>query len=357
MEVIVLIAITIALAYYVRDKTNAVVSQYFDLRQRIESHEEKTMETINSFRKQLDNLVGEINRLKNSLGQLKNLDESAHSWKIKQISEKISQLEKKIKNQERINTKLTYELGSLEQKVSRIEAEFENLKEDVASSLREDILRDLQEEIEKLEELIENRKDRELKEFLEMLTAAISLEPETVQKGLLDIKKGILSLRDLAKVYVLTGKGVEKFNELRDSLVKLLRNMRKLAVISVPEDEVYSKFNDIIVRVKRLELPMKIQKEDSQKELTPEKSFIRIHKETYGIIQELEDIAKLVNTPIPVTPIEKEFYDKLKEQFEELKKLEDQINQLMLRINKSESSSKSQTREDEIEKLLKELNL
>ncbi|WP_457753504.1 hypothetical protein [Thermococcus sp.] len=358
LEVVVTIIAVVALVYYVRDTISTVTRRYFELKQKIEGEEEKISETLNNFDKQIRNLFQEVSKIKHSL--TKSEHEASVMWKIKQLNEKIVSLEKKIKEHEKTNTKVLYKIGNLEQQFSKIETKLSDLDETIRSSLREELLRDIREEIERLEELIERRKNKELEEFMEMITAVITIDPDTIQKGLFDVKKALLSLRDLAKIYVLTEKGVDKFNSLKENLVELLRNMRKLVVISTPDDEIYSKFNDIIVRVKRLELPVRVEKDGVQKELTPEKSFIKIHKDIYEIMNDIEEIAKIVDTPVPVTPIEKEFYEKLREQFEELRKLEEQIHQLMLRIGvkpSEEANDKLPLNKKELEDLLKELNL
>ncbi|WP_148290413.1 hypothetical protein [Thermococcus litoralis] len=76
------------------------------------------------------------------------------------------------------------------------------------------------------------------------------------------------------------------------------------------------------------------------------------------MIGKVDKIAETLDTPIPVTPIEKEFYEKLKIQFEELKQLEMQLENLMSRLGqKMELEDPTIKSKKELEALLKELEL
>ncbi|NJE13525.1 hypothetical protein [Thermococcus sp. LS2] len=352
VEIAVTLVTAALLIYYVRGTVQKVVSKYFDVKNDIEEYNKKLMSLENEMKEKLKELNSKIKEIETALSS-----KDVALWEFKSISEKLAQIEKAIKEQEKSNTKFTYELGSVKKEVHDLKEEVEGLKDELKDSLKREIIAELEEEIERLEDVIEKRKESEVQEFIELLTSAINLEPEKLQNGLMEAKRGLLSLRDLAKVYVLTGKGQEEFAKLRDNLISLLKNLRKLAVIAVPDDSVYSKFNDIIVKLKRLELPMKVTKDGKTKELNPEKSFIRIHQMVYALAGELDKIAEIVNEPIPVTPIEKEFYEKLRVQFEELKKLEEQIQKLMLRLEGKKEEPTKNNLKDNIEEILKELNL
>ncbi|WP_054841143.1 hypothetical protein [Thermococcus peptonophilus] len=185
------------------------------------------------------------------------------------------------------------------------------------------------------------------------------MDPEKISSGLLEAKRALLSLRDIAKVYVLTGKGRDEFLALKENLLGLLKNLRKLVIVSVPDEDIYSKFRDVIIEVKRLDLPMKDEK--SGKELNPERSFIEIHKLIYKLAGgDIDEIASMINEPVPVTPpVEKEFYEKLRYQFEELRKLEKQVEMLMARLG-GENLPEASTEKDEkreIEDLLRDLGV
>ncbi|WP_010477562.1 hypothetical protein [Thermococcus zilligii] len=351
--------------YYATDIAEKVKSRFFELKNETES----SLENIESFKKdvleKINSLAAEVERLKSNRG------ETAEEWKLKSLSEKVAKLEEtlkeKLKELEKGNVQATYEVGALRKEVEELKSSVQSLeekvltgKEELKAQLKEELLREVEEEIEHLEDLIERRKEKEVKEFLDLITVAITLEPEKINSGLMEAKRALLSLRDIAKVYVLTEKGKDEFYSLKESLLGLLKNLRKLTVIAVPEEEVYSRFRDIMILVKRLELPMKDEK--NGKELNPEKSFIEIHRIIYKVAGEIDSLAEMINEPVPVTPIEKEFYEKLKVQFEELRKLEEQVEMLMSRLGGEKISEEDQKAEKksskkELEELLKELGL
>ena len=268
---------------------------------------------------------------------------------LQEVKEKIKKLEDSLKEFQKFETKVDYELGNLRFELKKTSQRIESLEEELKKTenmlreeLKKELLSELQEEIEHLEETIERRKRMEVEEFLEVIKAAITLQPEKLSAGMAEAKRALLSLRDIAKVYVLTGQGQKEFRELKENLVELLKNLRKLAIVSLPDEKVYATFNDIIVRVKRLDLPMKVNKDGKEKELNPEKSFIQIHKMVYELAGELDKIAEELQEPTPVTPVEKEFYEKLRHQFEELRRLEEQVQRLMLKLtDKGENMEKT----------------
>ncbi|ASJ02879.1 hypothetical protein A3L09_06205 [Thermococcus profundus] len=351
--------------YYAMDISEKVKSRFFELKNETQS----SIENIESFRKEI---LEEINSLKSELDRLKRMEgESAEDWRIKSLSEKVSKLDEmlktKLKELENKSVQTAYELGALNKEVSELKSQIQEIesevlegKEELKEKLKEELLREVEEEIEHLEDLIERRKEEEVEEFLELITTAITLQPEKISSGLLEAKRALLSLRDIAKVYVLTGKGKEEFDSLKENLIGLLKNLRKLAVVSVPDESVYSRFRDAIILVKRLNLPMKDER--NGKELNPERSFIEIHRLVYKVAGELDSLAEMINEPVPVTPIEKEFYEKLRIQFEELRKLEEQVEMLMARLGGKETVEDAREAEKkpskkELEELLKELDL
>ena len=109
------------------------------------------------------------------------------------------------------------------------------------------------------------------------------------------------------------------------------------------------------MEIKRLELPMKIERNGRIVELNPEKSFIEIHHRIYLMIEEVDRIAKMLDTPIPITPIEKEFYEKLNTQFKELKQLEMQLEKIMSRLGQKNIADPTTRSQKELENLLQEL--
>lgn len=338
--------VAVALVLYVRDITNKVLARYFELKENLSELEEN----LTGFRSTFEKKISELKGSGHGPSQIPELNG---------IKEKLALLEKSLKELKKFETKFDFEIGSvknglekLERKVEELEKEVEESRELIKEELKEEIIRELEEEIEHLEEVIERRKNEEVEEFLEVIKAAITLQPEKLREGLLEAKRALLSLRDIAKVYVLTGKGQSEFNELRENLVELLKNLRKLAIVSVPDENVYSRFNEAIIKTKRLELPIK----RGDKELSPEKSFIEIHKITYELAGEIDRIAEMLGEPVPVTPVEKEFYEKLRYQFEELRRLEEQVQKLMLKLGTVEREPE-EDKKDDIEKILKDLNL
>ncbi len=337
--------VAVAVVLYVRDVTNKVLERYFELRNNLTELEEN----FAGFRSAIEKKISEVKDKGVTPVQIPEL---------KEIKEKLKNLEKSLKEFKKFETKFDLEIGSvknslerLENRVEKLEREVEERGRSIKEELKEEIIRELEEEIEHLEEVIERRKNEEVEEFLEVIKAAITLQPEKLREGLLEAKRALLSLRDIAKVYVLTGKGQKEFHELKENLVELLKNLRKLAIVSVPDENVYSKFNEVIVKTKRLELPMK----RGDRELSPEKSFIEIHRVTYGLAGEIDRIAEMLGEPVPVTPVEKEFYEKLRYQFEELRRLEEQVQKLMLKLGAVEKEPEE--KKDDIEEILKDLNL
>ncbi|WP_297548660.1 hypothetical protein [Thermococcus sp.] len=337
--------VTVALVLYVRDVTSKVLAKYFELKDNLIELEEN----FKDFRSVIEKKISELRGSERSLTQI---------TELKEIRERLTSLEKSLRDFRKFETKFEFEIGSvknglerLEGRVEKLERELEESRELIKEELKGEIIRELEEEIEHLEEVIERRKNEEVEEFLEVIKAAITLQPEKLREGLLEAKRALLSLRDIAKVYVLTGKGQREFNELKGNLVELLKNLRKLAIVSVPDENVYSKFNEVIVKTKRLELPMK----RGDRELSPEKSFIEIHRITYELAGEIDRIAEMLGEPVPVTPVEKEFYEKLRYQFEELRRLEEQVQKLMLKLGAIEKEPEE--KKDDIEEILKDLNL
>lgn len=359
---IVAIIFVLALAYYVKDNVNKVISHFFDVKRSVQSSMEEVEHIKEELTSQIALLQHDVEHLKEN--KVEELDEY-ESWKIKNLEQKISKLEKILKEQATYGNNREKELKFIKNEISYLKSEIhktqeflqkelDKLKDEVKNSL----IREVEGEIELLEEMIEQRKEQELQEFMEILSFSVNLKPEKIQKGLLELKKGLLSLRDIAKIYVLTEKGQEEFYKLRNNIIELLKNLRKLAIVSHPEEKIYSQFRDIILELKRLDLPMKVEKNGQIKELNPEKSFIEIHHRIYSMIGKVDKIAETLDTPIPVTPIEKEFYEKLKIQFEELKQLEMQLENLMSRLGqKMELEDPTIKSKKELEALLKELEL
>ncbi|MBP1912269.1 hypothetical protein [Thermococcus stetteri] len=305
--------------YYSHDTSEKIKNRLFELKKEVDS----LGENFESLRKQLLEKINELER-KSTTQQPPN---EANYERISRLTERLSKLEslfkEKLKGLEKSNVQLEYELGSLKKRLDEVEKEvgevaqsFTSSREEIKEELKRELLAEVEEEIERLEELIERRKEEGVEEFLDMLRTAVTMNPEKISSGLLEAKRALLSLRDIAKVYVLTGKGRDEFTALKENLLGLLKNLRKLVIVSVPEEEIYSKFRDIIIDVKRLDLTMKDEK--SGKDLNPERSFIEIHKLIYKLAGEFDEIANKINEPVPVTPVEKEFYEKLRYQFEEL---------------------------------------
>ncbi len=362
MEYLSIIAIGVSAfaAYYAKDVAEKVKERFFE----VKNETEETLDKIQAFKREVQE---KLNALNAELEELKRTKSgSADEWKLKSLSEKVEKLDsllkEKLKELENKNVQTVYELGALRKEVDELSKSLTELheiaiegREELKAQLKKELLREVEEEIERLEELIEKRKEEEVEEFLELLRTAIVLEPEKISSGLLEAKRALLSLRDIAKVYVLTEKGRDEFYALKENLIELLKNLRKLAVVSVPEEEVYSRFRDVIITVKRLELPMRDDK--NGKELNPERSFIEIHRLIYNIAGELDALAEMINEPVPVTPVEKEFYEKLRFQFEELKKLEKQVEMLMAKLGTKVEEPEKKNPKKEIEDILKELGI
>ena len=350
LSIVSLIAAGFAV-YYSRDIAEKVKNRFFELKEETE----ESFDSFQSLRKELQESLVEINEKIKKLGAMERTLESS----IKKL-ERVDDLEQRLSSVESLIEELQNQIQSIRSDLEHLRGELQEvrtvqLSDDIKEKLKRELLGELEEEIERLEELIEKRKEEEVNEFLELLKTGISLEPEKIGSGLREAKRALLSLRDIAKVYVLTERGVEEFRELKENLVQLLRNLRKLFVIAVPDENAYSRFRDVIIEVKRLELPMRDEK---GRELNPERTFIRIHHMVYRLAGELDELAEMVNEPIPVTPIEKEFYEKLRLQFEELRRLEAQVNELMSKLGGKVTLEESKARgKDELEKLLKELDL
>lgn len=356
IELVTIAGIAIVLAYYVKDITSKVLARHFELKEELGELESK----LSKIRQELESEIRSVRSMV-STGTAEAKGEI--NQVLQEVMEKIKKLEDSLKELQKFETKVDYELGNLRFELKKTSQHIESLEEELKkteSTLREELKRELlfelQEEIEHLEETIERRKRTEVEEFLEVIKAAITLQPEKLSAGMAEAKRALLSLRDIAKIYVLTGQGQKEFRELKENLLELLKNLRKLAIVSLPDEKVYATFNDIIVRVKRLDLPMKVNKDGKEKELNPEKSFIQIHKMVYELAGEFDKIAEELQEPIPVTPVEKEFYEKLRHQFEELRKLEEQVQRLMLKLtDKGENMEK--TGDKSVEEILKELDL
>ncbi|WP_367884111.1 hypothetical protein [Thermococcus sp. JCM 11816] len=347
--------------YYSHDTSEKVKNRLFELKKEADS----LGENFESLKKQLLEKINELERKSTTPPQAP--PPEVDYDRISRLSERVSKLEslfkEKLKSLEKTNVQLEYELGSLKKRLDEVEREvsevsesFLSSREEIKEELKRELLAEVEEEIERLEELIERRKEEEVEEFLDMLKTAVTMNPEKISAGLLEAKRALLSLRDIAKVYVLTGKGRDEFLALKENLLGLLKNLRKLVIVSVPDENIYSKFRDIIIEVKRLDLPMKDEK--SGKELNPERSFIEIHKLVYALAGGIDEIASMINEPVPVTPVEKEFYEKLRYQFEELRKLEKQVEMLMARLGEKlpEASAEKDERR-EIEDLLRDLGV
>ena len=358
IELAVTAGIAAVLAYYVRDVTNKVLARHFELRSEVGELEEK----INRIK---DELESQIRAVKVPPSQ-KGSENTELLQKLRSLEEKLKGIEKSLKDFKKLETKVDYEVGNLRMELEKTSARVESIEEELARTetklkeeLKKELLAELEEEIEHLEDAIERRKRTEVEEFLEVIKASITLQPEKLSAGMAEAKRALLSLRDIAKVYVLTGQGVREFEELKENLVELLKNLRKLAIVSIPDESVYATFNDIIVRVKRLSLPMKVTRDGKERELNPERSFIQIHRIVYELAGELDRIAEELREPIPVTPVEKEFYEKLRYQFEQLRKLEEQVQKLMLKLGAEGEPEKAQgaSKEKDVEEILRELDL
>ena len=354
LEYLSIVALIVAVfaIYYSKDISEKVKNRFFELKEETEN----SLDSVQFLRKELQENLVEIKR---KIKDLKTMEKTLES-NVKQL-ERVDDLEQRFSSMESVIEELQNQIRSIRSDIERLEEEIQEAKrihvsDELKEDLKKELLGELEEEIERLEELIEKRKEEEVNEFLELLKIGISLEPEKISSGLKEAKRALLSLRDIAKVYVLTERGAEEFQELKRNLVQLLRNLRKLFVIAVPDENAYSRFRDVIIEVKRLELPMR---DEHGKELNPERTFIRIHQMVYRLAGEIDKLAEMINEPIPVTPIEKEFYEKLRLQFEELRRLEAQVNELMNKIGERVTSEKEVKNQDkiELEKLLRELDL
>ncbi|AEC52044.1 hypothetical protein PNA2_1128 [Pyrococcus sp. NA2] len=350
ITLIILIASVVTLVYYVRDITSKVTARYFELKDLVNDNEAKLenarsllQESIKDFRREIREAEKRIKNLEDSI--VKKVDELGK--RISSIEKELKDLKKKILLIERLNDKIK----ELSVRIDSIEPE--NLRKELKEDIKSEILNELRDEIESFEDMLEKKKEEELKEFLDLLTMSINLPPEKVKDGLIQAKLALLSLRDIAKVYVLTGKGIEEFEKLRENLVSFLKEMRKLVVIALPEEDIYSEMTSIIAELKKLKLPL----EEKGKELSPEKSFIRVHNMIYDLTSKLDRVAEKIEGPIPVTPIEKEFYEKLKIQFENLKKLEKQVQELLARLGGEIKKEEKRDKIDEIKKILEDLGV
>ncbi|WP_297536017.1 hypothetical protein [Thermococcus sp.] len=329
--------VAVILALYVHDVSKKLIDRYFEIKNRLLELEGQITSIKISDESPSGDIENVLRRINDFKGRLKSIEDEISEIKRdrKILGKKLESLEESLRKQS--------------ERVENLEREVFTERDKLKKELKRELLYELEEEIERLEEAIEKRKNEEVEEFLEVIKAAITLQPEKLKNGLEEAKRGLLSLRDIAKVYVLTGKGQEEFQELKKNLVELLKNLRKLAVVSLPEEWVYSRFNDIIVAVKRLDIPIK----KDGRELPPERSFIEIHRTIFEISGELDELAEKLGEPVPVTPIEKEFYEKLRRQFEELRKLEEQVQKLMLKLN----VSPDEKREKDMESILRELDI
>ncbi|NJE01632.1 hypothetical protein [Thermococcus sp. JdF3] len=356
VEVTITAAVAVVLAYYVKDVTSKVLARHFELKEELGELESK-------FSKLKEELESEIREVRTNVSSGEEDVRGEFIQKLNELQKKLRGVEKGLRDLQKLETRVDYEIGSLKRELDRTGRRVEELedavmatKDELKEELKREILAELEEEIEHLEDVIERRKQSEVEEFLEIITAAVTLQPEKLKDGMAEAKRALLSMRDIAKVYVLTGQGQREFRGLKENLIELLKNLRKLAVVSVPDESVYSTFNEIVVRVKRLDLPMRVVRDGKEKELNPEKSFIYIHRAVYELAGELDRIAEGLQEPIPVTPVEKEFYEKLRHQFEELQKLEEQVQRLMLKLG-AEKEETEDTKDRDVEDLLKELNL
>ncbi|AMQ17801.1 coiled-coil domain-containing protein [Thermococcus peptonophilus] len=358
---IIAIGLSAFAIYYARDIAEKVKGRFFELK-------DETEESLNELQNLKKEIQERIDELRAELEGIRKTESgSAEEWRIKSLSEKVAKLDnlvkEHLKNLENKNVKIEHELETLKKEVQGLRDDLIELnravledRENLKAQLKEELLSEVEEEIERLEELIERRKEEEVEEFLDILKTAITMDPEKISSGLLEAKRALLSLRDIAKVYVLTGKGRDEFLALKENLLGLLKNLRKLVIVSVPDEDIYSKFRDVIIEVKRLDLPMKDEK--SGKELNPERSFIEIHKLIYKLAGDIDEIASMINEPVPVTPVEKEFYEKLRYQFEELRKLEKQVEMLMARLGENlPEASTEKDEKREIEDLLRDLGV
>lgn len=360
MEMIIELAVTagiaVILVYYVRDVTRKVLAKHFELREELGELESR----FSNLKNELESEIGDI---KSSVSSGERGVRDEVNKNLREIEEKLKKLESSLRNLQKFETKANYELGSVKlevektnRRVDSIEEKLEKTGDVLKEELKEELLSELEEEIEHLEEAIERRKQTEVEEFLEVIKAAVTLQPEKLSSGMAEAKRALLSLRDIAKVYVLTGRGQREFRELKANLVELLKSLRKLTIVSIPDENVYAAFNDIIVKVKRLDIPMRVERDGKERELNPEKSFIRIHKMVYELAGELDRIADELQEPIPVTPVEKEFYEKLRRQFEELEKLEEQVRRLILKLN-TEKETIPREENESLEDILRDLGL
>ncbi len=354
IELAVTAGIAALLAYYVKDVTDKVLARHFELRSEVGELEDK----LNKMRNELESQIRAV-KIPPSPKRSENTE---LLQRMKSLEEKLKGIEKSLKDYQKLKTKVDYEIGSVKREIERTSSKVDTLEEELAKTedeLKKELLSELEEEIEHLEDAIERRKKTEVDEFLEVIKASITLQPEKLSAGMAEAKRALLSMRDIAKVYVLTGQGVKEFEELKENLVELLKNLRKLAIVSIPDESVYATFNDIIVRVKRLSLPMKVTRDGNERELNPERSFIQIHRIVYELAGELDRIAEELREPIPVTPVEKEFYEKLRHQFEQLRKLEEQVQKLMLKLGAEGEVEKppESSKEKDVEEILRELDL
>ncbi|WP_297503766.1 hypothetical protein [Thermococcus sp.] len=358
IELAVTAGIAALLAYYVKDVTDKVLARHFELRSEVGELEDK----VNKMKNELESQIRAVRTPPSPKGG----ENTELLQKMKSLEEKLKGIEKSLKDYRKLETKVDYEIGNVKREIERTSSKVDTLEEELTKTedelkkeLKRELLEELEEEIEHLEDAIERRKKTEVDEFLEVIKASITLQPEKLSAGMAEAKRALLSMRDIAKVYVLTGQGDGEFEELKENLVELLKNLRKLAIVSIPDESVYVTFNDIIVRVKRLNLPMKVTHDGKERELNPERSFIQIHHIVYELAGGLDEVAEELKEPIPVTPVEKEFYEKLRYQFEQLRKLEEQVQKLMLKLGAEGEVEKppESSKEKDVEEILRELDL
>lgn len=104
------------------------------------------------------------------------------------------------------------------------------------------------------------------------------------------------------------GKGRDEFLVFKENLFGFFKNLCKLVIVLVFDENIYFKFRDIIIEVKCLDFFMKDEK--SGKELNFERSFIEIYKFVYVLVGGIDEIVSMINEFVLVILVEKEFYEK-----------------------------------------------
>lgn len=174
------IVIIIGALYYVRDITNKVTAKYFELKDLVSESEAK----IDNARASLQEKIEEFRReIKEAEARINNVKEET-TKRIEGFDKRLSHLEKEfkeIKGKMNILERLYDKVKELSESINSIEPD--KLREDVKESVKSEILEELREEIENFEEMLEKKKDEELKEFLDILTISIDLPPERVKMG------------------------------------------------------------------------------------------------------------------------------------------------------------------------------